>query len=407
MVGPMLSSSSQTIQNALAKKRFETSKFLRPLSLLPRLILAFLAADSACSGEVTGRTMVASTPALGGSGELLNALFGCTLALIILILLWKSAHVIKDFAVRHYRSVFAASSLESWPKKLVEEEELSKLAICTPPTTEPKSPKAGAENKIAAAASQDASNANAVISTRALLDDFASDAPATFVNLATLCDKIKQKTREPELREELTKICSQLQNLKSGSALPQLRVVWQMTSAIEGLLKQLDNRITYVTPSTLRTLSKSLELLREFCATKAASETLTTPAIRILGVDDDPISRYALSWAIKKAFNQVDVVENGEAALKLANQHAYDAIFLDIRMPGMDGFELCANIRTISLNRTTPVVFVTAMRDFDSRLETVAKENDLIAKPFLGFEITVKVLTLALRKRLDQLKKVE
>jgi CheY-like chemotaxis protein len=70
-------------------------------------------------------------------------------------------------------------------------------------------------------------------------------------------------------------------------------------------------------------------------------------------------------------------------------------------MPGMDGFELCSKIHETVLNQATPVVFVTSLRDFDSRAKSiVCGGRDLISKPFLTFELTVKTLTLATRERL-------
>src|SRR2546426_10695632 len=78
-----------------------------------------------------------------------------------------------------------------------------------------------------------------------------------------------------------------------------------------------------------------------------------------------------------------------------------EVVFLDVQMPGMDGFELCSKIRETQLNRSTPVVFVTGMNDFQSRANSIpAGGDDVIAKPFLTFEITVKAMTLALRGRL-------
>src|SRR5262249_43978824 len=75
--------------------------------------------------------------------------------------------------------------------------------------------------------------------------------------------------------------------------------------------------------------------------------------------------------------------------------------FLDVQMPGMDGFELCQKIHNSEFNRTTPVVFVTGNSDFDARAKsTLIGGNDLMGKPFLIFEVTVKALTLALQSRL-------
>ena len=72
-------------------------------------------------------------------------------------------------------------------------------------------------------------------------------------------------------------------------------------------------------------------------------------------------------------------------------------------MPGMDGFEVCSKIRDTVPNRTTPVVFVTGHHDFDARFNsTLSGGNDLMGKPFLIFEVTVKALTLALQGRLRE-----
>jgi len=71
-------------------------------------------------------------------------------------------------------------------------------------------------------------------------------------------------------------------------------------------------------------------------------------------------------------------------------------------MPGMDGFELCSKIHQTALNQNTPVLFVTRHTDYESRVRstTITGGDDLIGKPFLIFEITVKALTLLLRGRL-------
>jgi CheY-like chemotaxis protein len=128
--------------------------------------------------------------------------------------------------------------------------------------------------------------------------------------------------------------------------------------------------------------------------------------VNLLAVDDDPISRLAISFALKKAFDTPEIAPSGEAALALAEQQTYDVIFLDADMPGMDGYELCTKIRETTRHRTTPVVFVTCHNDFASRAKsTLSGGESLIAKPFLAFEITVKALTLALRSRLQNVAK--
>jgi CheY-like chemotaxis protein len=78
-------------------------------------------------------------------------------------------------------------------------------------------------------------------------------------------------------------------------------------------------------------------------------------------------------------------------------------VFLDIEMPGMDGFEVCTRIHELESNRTTPVVFVTSHQDFQSRAKSaVVGANELMGKPFQAFEIALKALTLVVRTRADR-----
>ena len=66
---------------------------------------------------------------------------------------------------------------------------------------------------------------------------------------------------------------------------------------------------------------------------------------RILIVDDEPSITEFVSYAMRKEGFTADVASNGEDALQLMNQHAYDLFVLDIMLPGIDGYELCRRIR--------------------------------------------------------------
>jgi CheY-like chemotaxis protein len=174
-----------------------------------------------------------------------------------------------------------------------------------------------------------------------------------------------------------------------------------MATGLEGLLKQLTDKMTNVTPSTMRTISGAVDLIGNLCAPSLKSDLATNPPIRLLAVDDDRISRNVISFALKKSLHQPDLAEDGKAALVLAENGAYDVIFLDIQMPAMDGFELCKRIHSTNLNRQTPVVFVTCQSDFEARAQAALVGGlDLIAKPYLTFEIALKALTMVLRRRL-------
>jgi len=95
-------------------------------------------------------------------------------------------------------------------------------------------------------------------------------------------------------------------------------------------------------------------------------------------------------------------VDDPAEALKLLTDKNYDLVFLDVDMPVMTGFELCSKVRKMPQHKKTPILFVTALSDFDSRTSsTMAGGNDFIAKPFLFIEVTVKALMHVFRGKLQ------
>src|SRR5437899_2725138 len=105
-------------------------------------------------------------------------------------------------------------------------------------------------------------------------------------------------------------------NLKeSAGGQPSLLPVWQLASALEGLLKQLSERAREVTSSALRTAGNALDLLEQVCVRGVRTDLVTEPAVRVLAVDDDVISRQAVSTALKKVFGAPDLAADGAAGL--------------------------------------------------------------------------------------------
>jgi DNA-binding response OmpR family regulator len=233
------------------------------------------------------------------------------------------------------------------------------------------------------------------------LKAFFDGAPKTVAALRGLIQEISRAGEVLARQKLLLNLCEKIHELKCIAGLPEVLPVWQLSAALEGLVKQLSEKDRNVTPSTLRTIASAVDLLESLSVPGIRSDLFSNPPIRLLAVDDDALSRHAVSFSLKKALNKPDLAENGEAALALVSHIKYDAIFLDVQMPGMNGFETCSKIHGTELNRTTPVVFVTCQSDFDARAKsTLSGGIDLIGKPFLTFEITVKALTLALRGRL-------
>lgn len=386
---------------------------LRPVPNFSRIFLVALAAKV---GEYATHAQDSDAPPAADhltKGSFLNLMLEVALVIVGLLLLWKLFGFVKDFFVTQMQiSLFSRVSLDVNPNGLPEEDEFSKLNVQFQsngvPSERPKNLPT-APNTVSAATKVSARPSS--ISKQNTSPIALGNGRSSFAALEVLCEKLKRwmdKSGQTEMhREILADISTQIQNLKATAGTAELRAVWQVSSALEGLLKQLIDRVSNITPSSLCTVASGVELLDELSSQKVSADFLTNPPIRILAVDDDPVSRFALSAAIKKAFDKPDVAESGEAALAMITQQRYDAIFLDVKMPGMDGYELCSRIRETSKNVSTPVVFVTSLNDFEARNRaTSCGGDDFIAKPFLSFEITVKVLTCVLQKRLQELKEV-
>jgi CheY-like chemotaxis protein len=233
------------------------------------------------------------------------------------------------------------------------------------------------------------------------LQEFFDVAPG---QIAAMRAQIAKITHTPgnidvELRR---KFYRQIDALKQKSGMSALRSVWLVLCGLEGLMHQLSKDTANSDASVLRTIKGAVDLLGTLCVPGSDPALATRMPVEILAVDDNSVCLTAVSMALRKAFRKPDVAAEGLSALAMAEKKHYDVIFLDVEMPGMDGFELCSKIRDTDLNRTTPVVFVTRHGDFESRGKSaVVGAQELIAKPFHSFEITVKALTLALRGRLE------
>ena len=128
-------------------------------------------------------------------------------------------------------------------------------------------------------------------------------------------------------------------------------------------------------------------------------------ALRVLIADDESLARERLKTFLSREPGLALVAEctNGEEAVIEIRRTHPEVVFLDVQMPGMDGFELCTRMRATAENRTTPIIFVTSLTDFKSRAKsTLSGGTDLIAKPFMFIELSVKALTHVLRGRMAQ-----
>jgi len=217
----------------------------------------------------------------------------------------------------------------------------------------------------------------------------------------SLCELGRLSAVEDQKRL-LKQLLHEISTLQSKANISVVRPLWQLAGGVEGLLNQLTGENEELKSSSVRTLASAIDLLHSLSVRGVRADLATHPLPRLLAVDDDPVSRFAVSAAMKRYLVKPETATGGEAALALVEETAYDLVFLDVQMPKMDGFELCSRIHATAPNRTTPIVFVTCQSDFDARAKSsLMGGQDLIGKPFLTAELSLKALTLVLRRRLQ------
>jgi two-component system OmpR family response regulator len=126
--------------------------------------------------------------------------------------------------------------------------------------------------------------------------------------------------------------------------------------------------------------------------------------MRLLVVEDEPKMADLLSRALREEGHAVDVAGRGEDALWMAGATPYDAVILDVTLPGIDGLETCRRLR--SDGRWMPVLILTArdaVADRVAGLDTGA--DDYLTKPFSLSELLARLR--ALTRRVPQERPVE
>ena len=127
---------------------------------------------------------------------------------------------------------------------------------------------------------------------------------------------------------------------------------------------------------------------KEFLESQEAyHEKFWAPDARILVVDDTPINLTVVKGLLKYTKIQIDTAESGRDTLEMVKEKQYDMIFIDHRMPDMDGLETLAALKTLegNLSKDAPCIALTANAGAGARDEYLAAGfNDYLSKPVNG-----------------------
>jgi two-component system OmpR family response regulator len=118
--------------------------------------------------------------------------------------------------------------------------------------------------------------------------------------------------------------------------------------------------------------------------------------MRLLVVEDEPKLGALIRRALRAEGHAVDLCETGEDALWRAGSRAYDAVVLDVGLPGIDGFETCRRLRAEEV--WAPVIMLTARDAISDRVEGLdVGADDYLVKPFSLAELAARLRALVRR----------
>ena len=118
--------------------------------------------------------------------------------------------------------------------------------------------------------------------------------------------------------------------------------------------------------------------------------------MRVLIVEDEPAVRDAVDRALRGASHKADLAKDGPTGLQMATTTPYDAIVLDLGLPGLDGIEVCRRLR--AAGNHVPVLMLTARAAVKDRVEGLdAGADDYLVKPFALDELLARIRALGRR----------
>lgn len=213
-------------------------------------------------------------------------------------------------------------------------------------------------------------------------------------------------SKEPETKAglaHLNALYRKIHSVTGAAGFAGLETFANYCACFEAYLRELLANPAAFQTSTPKTLAAAIDLIGElFAQGPDFNFTLPTEPAALV-VDDDAISRRAVTFGLDKARIKSIGAKSSRDALEEISRHPFELIFLDVDMPEINGFDLCGLIRQTPTYETTPIVFVTGLCDFQTRARSTAcHAADFISKPLSFLELAVKSLTLLLKTRIEQ-----
>lgn len=140
--------------------------------------------------------------------------------------------------------------------------------------------------------------------------------------------------------------------------------------------------MNYIPELTIGRTSDELDLPQDFLEKIADTDLNKQHSFTAMVVDDSQPVRKQLEIQLKMLGAKVVLAESGEQALELSRNQQYDIVFLDVIMPGIDGYKVCKSLKKDARHKNTPIIMLTGKSSpFDKVKGTLSGCDTYLTKP--------------------------
>jgi CheY-like chemotaxis protein len=246
-------------------------------------------------------------------------------------------------------------------------------------------------------------NESAATFRKRIRRDFFEQIPAITKGVQQACQEFQNAVENSAHTSRLEGLNRKLGFITHMTAMAACYRISQLSSALEALVFELQEKPAGINESTRNTIATTVALLSEWLSRADQPDEQCLSPTTILIVDDDAVSNRALVFALSRVQLAAKSVTDPFKALEKLRENSYDAVLLDINLPGISGLALCERMRELPLHKQTPIIFMSSYSEFEPRARELSNAgDDFIAKPIMPIELTVKVTAHVLKRRLTE-----
>src|SRR5688500_14750137 len=193
-------------------------------------------------------------------------------------------------------------------------------------------------------------------------------------------------------------------SIRAEAAQCELSGLMRLPEPLERRARELRETVETASAGSKQVLANAIDFLAAMNQQVSDLPALNGLTPTALVMDDEAVSRRAITLGLEKANFRVTAVDAGDAAIRECELMRFDLVLLDVEVPGMNGFAVCARVRGMPAHKETPILFISALDDLRSRASSkISGGNQFITKPVNFLELSITATTLLIKQRLKEI----